>query len=102
MNGEIFSAFSILFIMLGLLGLAAWAIRRFGLIPGQPKVRGNSREIKIIENQMLDARNRLMVVNWRGKDYLLGSGQNGLNVIDQAEEGNSSKSFQQTLAGEQS
>jgi len=77
-----FSAFSVLLVMLGLMGLTAWAVRRLGLLPGQPKLRGKEREIQLLDSQTLDARNRLVVVKWRGRDYLIGTGQNGVSLID--------------------
>lgn len=77
-----FSTFSVLLVMIGLMGLTAWAVKRFGLLPGQPKIRGKEREIKLLDSQTLDARNRLVVVSWRGRDYLIGTGQNGVKLID--------------------
>lgn len=82
MAQEILSVFSVLFIMLGLFGLAAWAVKRFGLLPGQPRQRGGKKQVKILESQALDARNRIVVVQWHGRDYLLGTGQNGVRLID--------------------
>ncbi len=100
MTSEALSAFSILFVMLGLLGLAAWAVKRFGLIPGQPRMVGKKREITVIDSQMLDARNRLVVVNWRGRDYLLGTGQHGVTLLDGPEGTKAPSKFEQALAEE--
>ncbi|MFC4348367.1 flagellar biosynthetic protein FliO [Kordiimonas lipolytica] len=100
MTSEAISAFSILIIMLGLLGLAAWAVKRFGLIPGQPRMTGKKREITVVDSQMLDARNRLVVVNWRGRDYFLGTGQHGITLLDGPEGTNTPSGFKQALAEE--
>lgn len=99
MTGEFFSAFSVLFIMLGLLGLTAWAVKKFGLLPGQPKLTGKKKQLAVIDSQMLDARNRLVVVNWRGRDYFLGTGQNGVTLIDSDADRGEEASFRNALAG---
>ena len=87
MTGEFVSAFSVLFIMLGLLGLLAWMVKRFGLLPGQPRIGGKDKQLEILDSQMLDTRNRLVVVRWRGKDYFIGTGQTSVTLIDSAAEG---------------
>ncbi|NVJ99154.1 MAG: flagellar biosynthetic protein FliO [Alphaproteobacteria bacterium] len=84
MGQEFLSVFSVLFIMLGLFGLIAWAVKRFGLLPGLPKTTG-SRKLKMLESQSLDGRNRLTVVEWRGHQYLVGSGPSGVTLIDKSE-----------------
>ncbi|SDE40518.1 FliO/MopB family protein [Kordiimonas lacus] len=100
MTSEAISAFSILFVMLGFLALAAWAVKRFGLIPGQPRMTGKKREITILDSQMLDARNRLVVVHWRGRDYFLGTGQHGVTLIDGPTGHKAPSGFEQALAEE--
>lgn len=100
MTSEALSAFSILFVMLACLVLAAWAVKKFGLIPGQPRMTGKKREITILDSQMLDARNRLVVVNWRGRDYFLGTGHQGITVIDGPEGSNAPSGFKKALAEE--
>lgn len=82
MAEEIFGAFSALILVLGLLGLFAWAVRRFGFMPGQPKFGKSSKELEILESKMIDARNRLVVARWRGSDYLLAFGADGTKKID--------------------
>ena len=79
---EYLGVFSVLFIMLGALALMAWLVRRFGLLPGSVRIRPGDKEIEIIANKLLDTRTRLVVVRWRGKDYLLGTGPNGVTTID--------------------
>lgn len=82
MTTDILSAFAALIFVLGLLGLFAWAIKRFGFIPGQPKLTKSSKELEIVENRMIDARNKLFVARWRGSDYLLSAGPDGVRKID--------------------
>lgn len=84
------SAFNALFALafvLALLVLFAWLIKRSGLLPGEPAGIGKGQKsLKIKETKALDARNRLIVANWNGKDYLLAAGTNGVRSIDHSEE----------------
>lgn len=82
MTENIFGAFSALIIVLGLLGLFAWLVRRFGFMPGQPKFGKAAKDLEILESKMIDARNRLVVARWRGDDYLLAFGADGIAKID--------------------
>ena len=79
---EYLGVFSVLFIMLGALALMAWLVRRFGLMPGTARVKPGDKELEIVASRLLDARNRLVVVRWRGRDYLIGTGANGVMTID--------------------
>lgn len=80
------SAFNALFALafvIALLVLFAWLIKRSGLLPGEPAgLKKDQKTLKIKETKALDARNRLIVANWNGKDYLLAAGANGVNAID--------------------
>lgn len=78
---EYLGVFSVLFLMLGALGLMAWMVRRFGLLPGTVKHTPGNKELEIVASKVLDARNRLVVVRWRGRDILLAAGQNGVRTI---------------------
>lgn len=84
MAEDIFGAFTALIFVLGLLGVFAWAVRRFGFMPGQPKLGRLTRELEVRESKMIDARNRLIVARWRGNDYLIGTGPEGVRLIDKA------------------
>lgn len=81
MANEIFGAFTALIFVLGLLGLFAWSLRRFGFMPGQPKFGRSNKELEILESRMIDARNKLVVARWRGKDYLLAFNADGVTTI---------------------
>lgn len=78
---EYLGVFSVLFLMLGALGLMAWLVRRFGLLPGTVKQTPGNKELEIVASKVLDARNRLVVVRWRGRDLLLAAGQNGVRTL---------------------
>ncbi|WP_262689659.1 FliO/MopB family protein [Kordiimonas aestuarii] len=79
---EYLGVFSVLFMMLGALALMAWLVRRFGLLPGTHRQKPGDKELEIIASRLLDARNRLIVVRWRDRDYLIGTGANGVTRID--------------------
>lgn len=81
MLGEVFNAFAALIFVIGLLGLFAWSLRRFGVVPGQAKFGTGTKELEILENKMIDARNKLVVARWRGTDYLLAFGADGVKEI---------------------
>ncbi|WP_417449614.1 flagellar biosynthetic protein FliO [Kordiimonas sp.] len=79
---EYLGVFSVLFLMLGALALMAWLVRRFGLLPGAHRSKPADKELEVVASRLLDARNRLVVVRWHGKDYLIGTGANGVTLID--------------------
>lgn len=83
MTADIFNAFSALIFVLGLLGVFAWGMKRFGFIPGQPATNKRTKELEIVETKMVDARNKLLVARWHGTDYLLSSGPDGIKRIDE-------------------
>ncbi len=75
---ELFRAVAALAVTLGLVGLAAWAMRRYGpstllRMQTQPK----DRRLSIVETLMLDPQRRLVLVRWDGEErlILLGEGQ---------------------------
>lgn len=80
---DIFGAFSALIFVIGLLGLFAWSLRRFGFFPGQPKFGKGAKDLEIMESRMIDARSKLVVARWRGKDYLIAFSADGAREIDQ-------------------
>lgn len=82
MINEALGAFSALLFILALLGILAWSVRRFGLLPGQPRIKPGQKQIDIVESRMVDGRNRLLVVKWHGKEYLLASNPDGITHID--------------------
>ena len=96
--GEIFTAFAALIFVIGLLGLFAWAVKRFGFIPGQGALKPGKKHINILESKMLDGRNRLVTVSWKGKEYLLSTNPAGVKLIDSVSGDQSSD--QSELTGE--
>jgi len=83
MISDIFNAIAALAFVLALMGFLVWMLKRSGLVPGQaPRLaKGAKKQITILESRALDARNRLVIVRWRGHEYLLGSGPNGVTTI---------------------
>lgn len=54
---------------LALIGLAAYAARRFGML--QPGAKGKTRRMSVVESLMLDPRRRLILVKLDGREHLL-------------------------------
>lgn len=85
---DIISAFASLLFVLGLLGLFVWAVKRYGLLPGHSRVKVGEKQLDILESKMVDGRNRLVVVSWRGKQYLLGTNPGGVRLLGSEDENN--------------
>lgn len=68
--------------VLGLIGLIAWAARRFGLLRGTVRPRNGQRRIEVIETAAIDSKRRLMLVRRDGAEHLLLLGINGDLVIE--------------------
>ncbi|MGE3251019.1 MAG: FliO/MopB family protein [Hyphomonadaceae bacterium] len=65
---------------LSLIGLAAWGVRRFGLMGG---VRaGAERRLRVVETLMLDPRRRLVIVRHDDKEHLILLSASGDRRID--------------------
>ena len=54
---------------LALIGLAAYAARRFGMLRGSANT--GPRRLKLVDSLMLDPRRRLVVVRFDDRDHLL-------------------------------
>lgn len=69
---ELFRAVAALAVTLGLVGLAAWAMRRYGpstLLRMQTPLA--DRRLGIVETLMLDPQRRLVLVRWDGEERLI-------------------------------
>lgn len=58
-------------LVLGLVLLAGWAARRFGLAPGGARRLRRGRRLGIVEVMPIDARRRLVLVRRDDKEHLL-------------------------------
>lgn len=69
-------------LVVALILLSAWAMRKFGLIPGYhaPK-KGNGR-LKLVESLPLDIHRKLVIVKCDNIEHLLVLGQNSETVIE--------------------
>jgi len=83
MDGSLYlrSVLALVFV-LGLIGAAAWAARRFGLGHGLPRSRGKTRRLEVLESLVLDNRRRLMLVRRDGQEHLLLLGTGGDLVVE--------------------
>ncbi len=71
--------------VLGLIAAALFFLNRWRL--RMEGVNGGGAEIVVLSRRWLDQRNALYVVRVRGKDYLLGAGQQGANLLTELPEG---------------
>lgn len=71
-----------LLLVIGLLFGLFWTMRRLGAIPGQMSRKQSERELTILEVLPIDPKNRLILVEWGAKTYLLAAGANGVQAID--------------------
>jgi flagellar protein FliO/FliZ len=96
MDFDIYLRFALaLILVLGLIALLAWLLRRFGM---GVKV-GKNRRLGIVEVQMLGPRHRLMLIRRDDIEHLVVVGPGSETVIESGikREG----SFASTLAGEE-
>jgi len=69
-------------LVLGLIGLAAWAVRRFGLAGKLPAARGKSRRLRVVEISAIDPKRRLVLVERDRTQHLLLLAPGGDLVIE--------------------
>ncbi|MFM9845341.1 MAG: FliO/MopB family protein [Dongiaceae bacterium] len=70
-------AVAALVLVLGLIGAAAWAAKRYGAARFGGLTRGKSARLKVVEVLAIDARTKLVLVRQDAQEHLLviGSGQ---------------------------
>ena len=71
-------------LVLGLIGAAAWAMKRFGLnrFVGQRRPGSADRRLSIVETLPLDAKRRLILIRRDGVEHLLLTGAGADLVIE--------------------
>lgn len=77
---DFFRYFAALLLVLGLLGAAGLATRKFG-VPGLAKPV-SQRRLHIVETLMLSPRQRLAIIRRDNVEHLVLIGQNGASVIE--------------------
>lgn len=68
--------------VLGLVLLAAWAMRRFGFGGVTNPKPGEARRLSVVEARSLDARRQLVLVRRDGVEHLLLLSANGETVVE--------------------
>lgn len=71
-----------LIFVIALIGLLAWAARRFGVARNAPHVRGKDRRLAVVEMAMLDSKHRLVLVRRDKTEHLLLLGATGELVVE--------------------
>ena len=68
-------------VVLGLLGVLAWAGRRFGMIPGVSR-RGAGGRLRVVEVTAVDAKRRLLLIRRDTVEHLVLLGATGDLVVE--------------------
>ena len=71
-----------LVLVLGLIGIAAWAARRFGFAGRLPVARSRGRRLAVVDVTPLDTKRRLVLVRRDGVEHLVLLGSAGDLVIE--------------------
>lgn len=71
-----------LVLVLGLIGVAAWAARRFGFAGRLPAARSRGRRLAVVDVTPLDTKRRLVLVRRDGVEHLVLLGSAGDLVIE--------------------
>lgn len=61
----------VLIFVVGLIGLIAWSVRRFGVLRGTIRPQAGARRIEIIESAPIDAKRRLLLVRRDDTEHLI-------------------------------
>ncbi len=98
MDFDLYLRFALaLILVLGLIALLAWGLRRFGM--GVKMTKG--RRLGIVEVQMLGPRHRLMLIRRDDVEHLVIVGPASETVVESGIRHGSGESFASTLAAEE-
>ncbi len=62
---------AMLALVLALIAICAWAIRRFGLGGALSATKGGSKRLSIVEVKVIDPRRKLVLIRKDGKEHLV-------------------------------
>lgn len=83
MNWETYLQFALaLVFVLALIGLLAWAVRRFGLFAQVMPPRSGKRRLSVVEVAPVDAKRRLVLVRRDDREHLILLGANTETVVE--------------------
>lgn len=83
MNLDIYLRFVVaLAFVLALIGLLAWAARRFGVLRGAARPRNGRRRLEVIEVSPIDAKRRLVLLRRDATEHLVLLGTSGDLLIE--------------------
>lgn len=68
--------------VLALIGLLAWAVRRFGLFAQVMPVRSGKKRLSVVEVAAVDAKRRLILVRRDEMEHLILLGANSDTVVE--------------------
>ena len=79
---DYFRFLAALIFVLTLIGILAFVAKRFGIVPGFARAGPKPKRIAILENTLIDARRRLVLVRHDTTEHLLLLGTNSETVLD--------------------
>ncbi len=71
-----------LIFVLGLMGVAIFALRRLGFGSPTPTLGHRNKRVRVIEVTAVDARRRLVLVRHDDREHLILLGQNGETIVE--------------------
>lgn len=76
-----------LLLVIGLIGLSAFALKYLSTKQSWfSQAFSQGQQLKILDRQMLDTRTKLVVVDWKGREYLLLLHAAGAQMLDVEED----------------
>ena len=83
MNLETYLQFALaLAFVLALIGLLAWAVRRFGLFAQVMPLKSGKKRLAVVEVAPVDAKRRLVLVRRDGTEHLILLGASSETVVE--------------------
>jgi flagellar protein FliO/FliZ len=68
--------------VLALIGLLAWAARRFGVLRGTVRAKGGTRRIEVVEIVPIDSKRRLALIRRDQTEHLILLGSTGDLIVE--------------------
>jgi flagellar biogenesis protein FliO len=75
-----------LLLVIGLIGASAWTLKYLSTRKGFLNALAQGKQLKLVDRIMLDARTRLVVANWKGREYLILLHSGGAQMLDVEED----------------
>ena len=78
--GGYFQSLTVIFVILGFLGLVLWAVKRYGSRFGLSRFK-SQRDLTLEAHLSLGPKRDVCVISYRGKKFLLGATDHGVTLL---------------------